>query len=131
MKMKIEKKMIKSMAFANIVLVLCASIGGLMIRAGDPFVGLAIMSFGMLFFMVYTKMKQLKTPEMNDELMQLIKGKSAHLTIEVTLPVICILFLAVANLPIEISATHAVGFISIFYMAVYFVSLRYYSKKYT
>ena len=130
-KMKMDKKMIISIVFVAIVFGGCIGIGGYLIGTGNPFVGFAIVSFVILFSLICGKKKELKAPEMNDELIQHIQGRSAHLTVEVTFPVICILFLAVATLPIEISATHAVDFFFVFYMVVYFVSLRHYTKKYT
>jgi uncharacterized membrane protein len=118
-------------AFAAVVLALCSGIGGLMLGTENPFVGFAILIAGMLFFVTYVKKMKLEAPEKNDELIQFIRGKSACLTVEVTILVIGILFLAVTFLPLQISASYAVGFLFVFYMIVYFVSLSYYSRKYS
>jgi uncharacterized membrane protein len=117
--------------FVTVVLGLCSGIGGLMMGTGNPFVGIAILIAGMLFFVTYVKKMKLEAPEKNDELIQFIRGKSACLTVEITMMALSISFLAVAFLPLQISATHAVGFLFVFCMIVDFVSLIYYSRKYS
>jgi len=118
-------------AFVAVVLGLCGGIGGLMLGTGNPFVGIAILIAGMLFVVTYVKKMKLEAPEKNDELIQFIRGKSARLTAEITLMALSISFLAVTFLPLQISATHAVGFLFVFYIVVDFVSLIYYSRKYS
>ena len=98
---------------------------------GNLFIGLLIVSFGLAVVVICGKKMDMETPEMNDELVQLIRGKSAYLTFEVTLPAICMLFLAVAFLPPQIPATYTVGFFFVFYQVFYLVSWIYYHKKYT
>jgi uncharacterized membrane protein len=133
---KMERKERKNkrkirIVFAAVVLGLCSGIGGLMLGSGqNPFVALAILLFGMLFFVTYVKKMKLEGPEKSDELTQFIRGKSACLTVEITFPVVGIFFLAVTFLPLQISASYAVGFLFVFCMIVYFVSLSYYGRKY-
>ena len=117
--------------FVAVVFGLCSGIGGLMIATGNPFVGIAILIAGLLFFEIYVKKIELETPEKNDELIQFIRGKSACLTVEITMMTMCISFLVVAFLPLQISAAYAVGFLFVFRIIVEFVSLIYYSRKYS